>query len=139
MIYLIHLSSFYSLHFVVMLCNEIVFHLTILFFLFTDAGYNGTIDGQGQAWWMKFRKKLLKHTRGPLVQIMWSSDIHISNITFRNSPFWTLHPYDCTNVTISNVTILAPLYGAPNTDGIDPGTFAFSVIFVISLENLVDQ
>ncbi|KAK3029358.1 hypothetical protein RJ639_037881 [Escallonia herrerae] len=83
-------------------------------------GYNGTIDGQGQTWWKKHRQKLLNHTRGPLVQIMWSSNIHISDITLRNSPFWTLHPYDCKNVTIRNVTILAPLSGAPNTDGIDP-------------------
>lgn len=55
------------------------------------------------------------------MQIMWSSDIVISNITLRDSPFWTLHPYDCKNVTISNVTILAPIVEAPNTDGIDPG------------------
>ncbi|KAL6010584.1 hypothetical protein ACLOJK_001018 [Asimina triloba] len=84
-------------------------------------GHNGTIDGQGQTWWQKYRRKLLNYTRGPLVQIMWSRDIVFSNITLRNSPFWTLHPYDCKNVTISNVTILAPLLEAPNTDGIDPG------------------
>lgn len=54
---------------------------------------------------------------------MWSRDIHISNVTFRDSPFWNLHPYDCQNVTIKGVTILAPLSGAPNTDGIDPGQF----------------
>ncbi|XP_060210004.1 probable polygalacturonase [Lycium barbarum] len=83
-------------------------------------GHNGTINGQGQAWWKKFRSKLLNHTRGPLVQIMWSTDILISNITLQDSPFWTLHPYDCKNVTIRNVTILAPIAGAPNTDGIDP-------------------
>ncbi|XP_052182824.1 probable polygalacturonase [Diospyros lotus] len=83
-------------------------------------GHNGTINGQGQTWWEKHRKKLLNHTRGPLVQIMWSRDIQISDITFRDSPFWTLHPYDCNNVTIRNVTVLAPLSGAPNTDGIDP-------------------
>lgn len=83
-------------------------------------GHNGTINGQGQSWWAKFRKKLLNYTRGPLVQIMWSKDIVISNITLRDSPFWTLHPYDCKNVTISNVTILAPVSEAPNTDGIDP-------------------
>ncbi|XP_009621433.1 putative polygalacturonase [Nicotiana tabacum] len=83
-------------------------------------GHNGTINGQGQAWWKKFRQKLLNHTRGPLVQIMWSTDIIISNITLQDSPFWTLHPYDCKNVTIRNVTILAPIAGAPNTDGIDP-------------------
>ncbi|KZV51284.1 polygalacturonase [Dorcoceras hygrometricum] len=83
-------------------------------------GHNGTINGQGQAWWKKFRQKLLSHNRGPLIQIMWSSDILISNITLRDSPFWTLHPYDCKNVTIKNVTILSPISEAPNTDGIDP-------------------
>lgn len=63
------------------------------------------------------------------MQIMWSSDIEISDITLRDSPFWTLHPYDCSNVTIRNVTILAPLSEAPNTDGIDPGKFALHVVF----------
>uniref|UniRef100_A0A0E0B3G0 Pectate lyase superfamily protein domain-containing protein n=1 Tax=Oryza glumipatula TaxID=40148 RepID=A0A0E0B3G0_9ORYZ len=83
-------------------------------------GQNGTINGQGQSWWSKFRKKVLNHTRGPLVQLMRSSNITISNITLRDSPFWTLHIYDCKDVTISDTTILAPIVGAPNTDGIDP-------------------
>nr|GLL17912.1 probable polygalacturonase [Ipomoea trifida] len=83
-------------------------------------GHNGTIDGQGQGWWKKYRQRLLNYTRGPLVQIMWSSDILISNITLRDSPFWTLHPFDCKNVTIRDVTVLAPIFDAPNTDGIDP-------------------
>lgn len=88
-------------------------------------GHNGTINGQGRSWWDKHRKKLLNYTRGPLLQLMWSRDIYISDITFRDSPFWTLHPYDCQNVVIRNVTILAPLTGAPNTDGIDPGEFSY--------------
>ncbi|EPS58404.1 hypothetical protein M569_16410, partial [Genlisea aurea] len=83
-------------------------------------GHNGTINGQGRAWWRKFRRKLLNHTRGPLLQIMWSRDIVVSNLTLRDSPFWTLHPYDCENVTIRDLTILAPVFEAPNTDGIDP-------------------
>nr|GLL21425.1 probable polygalacturonase [Ipomoea trifida] len=91
-------------------------------------GHNGTINGQGQVWWGKYRKKLLNFTRGPLLQIMWSRDIHISNVTFRDSPFWNLHPYDCQNVTIKGVTILAPLSGAPNTDGIDPDSCVNMVI-----------
>ncbi|KAJ0983791.1 hypothetical protein J5N97_002147 [Dioscorea zingiberensis] len=91
-------------------------------------GHNGTIDGQGKSWWTKYRRKLLKYTRGPLVQLMWSRDIVISNITLRNSPFWTLHPYDCKNVTIANVTILAPVAGAPNTDGINPDSCQDMVI-----------
>ncbi|KAK9075936.1 hypothetical protein SSX86_004266 [Deinandra increscens subsp. villosa] len=91
-------------------------------------GNNGTIDGQGQRWWERYRQKLLNHTRGPLVQIMYSRDIVISNITLRNPPFWTLHPYDCKNVTIRNMTILAPLFKAPNTDGIDPDSCEDMVI-----------
>ncbi|KAL3654662.1 hypothetical protein CASFOL_001397 [Castilleja foliolosa] len=91
-------------------------------------GHNGTINGQGQTWWKKYKQKLLNHTRGPLVQIMWSSDIVISNITLRDSPFWTLHPYDCKNVTLKNLTILAPVYQAPNTDGIDPDSCQDMVI-----------
>ncbi|PPS16945.1 hypothetical protein GOBAR_AA03635 [Gossypium barbadense] len=89
-------------------------------YLYKSTGHNGSINGQGQSWWTKYRQKLLNHTRGPLVQIMWSNDIVISNITLRDSPFWTFHPYDCKNVSVRNVTILAPVFGAPNTDGIDP-------------------
>ncbi|CAI9766565.1 unnamed protein product [Fraxinus pennsylvanica] len=99
-------------------------------------GYNGTINGQPQTWWKKYRQKLLNHTRGPLVQIMWSRDILISNITLQDSPFWTLHPYDCKNVVIRNLTILAPIFEAPNTDGIDPDScedMAFSDLVIRSM------
>ncbi|PKI34990.1 hypothetical protein CRG98_044621 [Punica granatum] len=70
-------------------------------------GHNGTINGQGQIWWKRYRQKLLNHTRGPLIQIMWSSDI---------------------NVTVKNVTILNPIFQAPNTDGIDPDSCEDMVI-----------
>lgn len=83
-------------------------------------GHNGSIDGQGAWWWQQRQRRKLKYTRGRLIQLMWSSNIMIANVTLRNSPFWTVHPYDCTNVTIHGVTILAPL-DAPNTDGVDPG------------------
>lgn len=97
------------------------------------AGHNGTINGQGQSWWKKHQRRLLNNTRGPLVQIMWSSDIVVANVTLRDSPFWTLHPYDCKNVTIRNVTILAPVTGAPNTDGIDPGMFIHLLVSLLRL------
>jgi polygalacturonase len=90
-------------------------------------GHNGTINGQGKTWWNKYKKKILKHTRGPLVQLMWCNNIEISGITMRDSPFWTLHPYDCKNVTIRKVTILSPSK-APNTDGIDPDSCEDMVI-----------
>ncbi|WRX10204.1 Glycoside hydrolase [Theobroma cacao] len=82
-------------------------------------GQNGTIDGQGRMWWELWWNRTLKHTRGHLLELMNSHNILISNLTFLNSPFWTIHPVYCSNVVIKDMTILAPL-NAPNTDGIDP-------------------
>ncbi|KAK8301692.1 hypothetical protein V6Z11_D04G038000 [Gossypium hirsutum] len=82
-------------------------------------GNNGTIDGQGRIWWELWWNRTLNHTRGHLVELMNSRNILISNLTFRNSPFWTIHPVYCSNVVVKGMTILAPL-SAPNTDGIDP-------------------
>ncbi|CAO2205466.1 unnamed protein product [Urochloa humidicola] len=82
-------------------------------------GNNGTIDGQGEMWWELWWNRTLNHTRGHLVELVNSTNILISNITLRNSPFWTVHPVYCSNVVMKDLTILAPL-NAPNTDGIDP-------------------
>ncbi|KAH8975178.1 hypothetical protein BDL97_01G142500 [Sphagnum fallax] len=82
-------------------------------------GDNGTIDGQGLVWWTAFHNKSLGYTRGHLVELINSKNILISNLTFQNSPFWTIHPVYCRYVVIKHMTILAPLH-SPNTDGIDP-------------------
>ncbi|KAI3921892.1 hypothetical protein MKX01_005581 [Papaver californicum] len=82
-------------------------------------GGNGTIDGQGSMWWDLWWNRKLEHTRGHLVELMNSHNILISNLTFHNSPFWTIHPVYCSDVVIKGMTILAPL-NSPNTDGIDP-------------------
>ena len=41
-------------------------------------------------------------------------------MTFQNSPFWTINPEFCDNVTISGITIFNP--HSPNTDGINPSS-----------------
>lgn len=82
-------------------------------------GQNGSIDGQGRMWWELWWNRTLEHTRGHLLEFMNSHNILIYNVTFLNSPFWTIHPVYCSNVVIKEVTILAPLH-SPNTDGIDP-------------------
>ncbi|XP_072973842.1 probable polygalacturonase isoform X2 [Typha angustifolia] len=82
-------------------------------------GNNGSIDGQGRRWWELWWNRTLMNTRGHLLELMNSNNILISNLTFLNSPFWTIHPIYCSNVVIRNVTILAPFH-SPNTDGIDP-------------------
>lgn len=82
-------------------------------------GENGTIDGQGSAWWDMWKNRTLLYTRPHLLELMSSSDIIVSNVVFQDSPFWNIHPVYCSNVVIRNVTILAP-HDSPNTDGIDP-------------------
>ncbi|CAO2831195.1 unnamed protein product [Amaranthus hypochondriacus] len=82
-------------------------------------GHNGTIDGRGRMWWELWWNRTLEHTRGHLLELVNSQNIMIYNLTFRNSPFWTIHPVYCRNVVVRKMTILAPL-NAPNTDGIDP-------------------
>jgi polygalacturonase len=56
--------------------------------------------------------------RPPFVQFYKCADVLIEGITLTNSPFWTLHPLFCENVTIRGITITNP-YDAPNTDGMD--------------------
>ncbi|KAM7259712.1 hypothetical protein ACFE04_015453 [Oxalis oulophora] len=82
-------------------------------------GENGTIDGQGGIWWDMWRQRTLQYTRPNLVEFINSKSIIISNVVFKNSPFWNIHPVYCSNVVIRYVTILAP-HDSPNTDGIDP-------------------
>ncbi|XP_068650272.1 probable polygalacturonase [Aristolochia californica] len=82
-------------------------------------GDNGTIDGQGEMWWKKFQKKQLKYTRGYLIELMYSDQILISNVTLVNSPSWNIHPVYSSNVIVKGVTILAPVT-SKNTDGINP-------------------
>ncbi|KAG8375090.1 hypothetical protein BUALT_Bualt10G0064200 [Buddleja alternifolia] len=82
-------------------------------------GENGTIDGQGLVWWNMWRQRTLRFTRPNLIELMNSRSIIISNVIFKNSPFWNIHPVYCSHVVIQYVTILAPA-DSPNTDGIDP-------------------
>jgi polygalacturonase len=56
------------------------------------SGDNGTIDGQGAQWWEKFHKGQLKYTRPYLIEIMYSENVQISNLTLLNSPSWNIHP-----------------------------------------------
>jgi len=56
--------------------------------------------------------------RPPLVQFLNCADIILEGITVQNSPFWTVHPVYCKNITIKNITVINPA-DAPNTDGLD--------------------
>lgn len=99
----------------------------------------GTIEGQGEKWWKAhevnkaMRKKAgiterepdnppgspLKVPRPRLVNLYNCTNVLISELTFLNSPAWTIHPVYCQNVIIDKITIIQP-YNSHNTDGINP-------------------
>lgn len=99
----------------------------------------GKIDGQGKKWWdahyknRELRKKAgirerepnnpenspLKVPRPRLINLYNCTDVLISELTFLNSPAWTIHPVYCENVTVEKISIIQP-YESPNTDGINP-------------------
>ncbi|MGV8092261.1 MAG: glycoside hydrolase family 28 protein [Mangrovibacterium sp.] len=59
--------------------------------------------------------------RPPLIQFQECSNINIDGISIRNSPFWTINPVGCDDVTVHRVKIFNPEYGR-NTDGINPSS-----------------
>lgn len=107
----------------------------------------GTLDGQGLAWWTAARAKskpegpwlaefaTLNATnpspiaqrgflRPPFIQPYECTRVLIEGVKIINSPFWTITPVFCNDVTVRTVTIAnpgdSPTGGSPNTDGINP-------------------
>ncbi len=57
------------------------------------------------------------HLRLTMFEPYECTNILIQGVTFLGSPFWTLHPTFCKNVTVQNVTVKP---GQSNDDGCDP-------------------
>lgn len=79
----------------------------------------GTIDGQGQAWWDAFRADHHMTHRPYMIKFTDCTNVTVTGVTLQNSPMFHLVPQNCTDVTIRGITIHSP-ENAPNTDGIDP-------------------
>jgi len=90
----------------------------------------GVVDGNGILFWAAFwqrRKESpnctnLEVERPRMMFLDSCRDVRIEGLTFRDSGFWNLHLYRCSDVTIDGVTIKAPDSGsirAPSSDGID--------------------
>lgn len=56
--------------------------------------------------------------RPPFIQFYKCKNILIEGLHIQNSPFWTVNPEFCENLTIQGLTINNP--ESPNTDGINP-------------------
>ena len=101
----------------------------------------GTIDGNGQAWWRSMRGEgpppatplnvnnganvagsgiaAGQAARPRLVVFDHCKHVSITGITVKNSPFWQIVPYYSDDVVMRNIRVTATL-PSPNTDAIDP-------------------
>jgi hypothetical protein len=94
------------------------------------------IDGVGWKWWCWARSFPLPQSfcqqlnpsnttipkqimRPKLIEFYNSTNIVMKQFTSQNSPNWNIHPFACRNITMKNLTVLAPRF-VGNTDGIDP-------------------
>jgi polygalacturonase len=80
---------------------------------------SAVVDGLGWPWWAAFDNGTLANQRPKLVELVDSRDVLLRGLTFRNSPFWTLHALYSTRVSFVDLAVLAPR-AVGNTDGIDP-------------------
>lgn len=109
----------------------------------------GTIDGQQQKFWQlwkliqdkdKVRLRTMGKNLVPLEERVFGKghflrptliepykckNVLIEGVTVKNSPFWTIHPVFCTNVTIRNVNVQ---HGQSNDDGCDPESSSYVLI-----------
>ena len=93
---------------------------------------HGTIDGQGQAWWPRYRKQpgqkhppKLPH-RPFMVLLENCTRVLVQNVHLENSPMFHLVPNGCRDVIIDHVTITAPI-NTPNTDACDPAGWNYYI------------
>ncbi len=87
----------------------------------TDVGIRGpgTIDGQGEPWWVWFRGGQLDYPRPRLISLTDCRNVVLEDFTATNSPSWTINPVRCHGVSIRGVNVRNPP-DSPNTDGINP-------------------
>ncbi|KAK7392278.1 hypothetical protein VNO78_20711 [Psophocarpus tetragonolobus] len=90
-------------------------------------GDNGIIDGQGSVWWDLVLAHSLNYSRPHIIELLDSDNIIISNLTFLNSPAWSIHPVYCSNIQIQNITAHAPIE-FPYTSGIVPDSSKYVCI-----------
>jgi len=92
-------------------------------------GGEGTINGNGLRYWKHFWQRLSwnpkatnkDEMRPRLLFVSNSSDVLISGLHLKDSPFWTTHFYRCDHVKLIGLTITSPVtpVRAPSSDACD--------------------
>ena len=80
----------------------------------------GTIDGNAQNsdWWVNAKVKRIAW-RPNALYLCRCKHVRVQNVTVKNSPCWTVHPYYSDDLAFLNLYIHNPS-DSPNTDGLDP-------------------
>lgn len=81
----------------------------------------GVIDGGGDRgdWWTWPKERREGAYRPRTLFLAHCSDLVLSGVTVRNSPSWTVHPFNCQLLLAAGLRIENPA-DSPNTDGFDP-------------------
>ncbi|MCR5214297.1 MAG: glycoside hydrolase family 28 protein [Eubacterium sp.] len=79
---------------------------------------NGNADSPQADWWINEKTKNVAW-RPKTIFFNNCEHVRMQNITVKNSPSWTIHPYYSNEMAFMNVSIFNP-DNSPNTDGIDP-------------------
>lgn len=79
----------------------------------------GTIDGQGQPWWIAYNANGSLPTRPRIVNVTGGNRLLVMGVTVTNSPSFHL-AMTSDNMTVFGTTILASGTTPLNTDGMDP-------------------
>jgi polygalacturonase len=100
---------------------------------------DGTIDGQGEKWWNKYRDLRTDYDprglrwaadydceRVRLLVIWKSDDVTIKNLSLRRSGFWTTQVVYSDHVTVDGVKISDN--GGPSTDGVDIDSSSYVLV-----------
>lgn len=80
-----------------------------------------TIDGNGPVWNNytadhKDQVHAHKYARPFLINPMWSTEFSVTNVTLKDSAFWTMTPFGCDGIYMADVNITSA-NSAGNTDG----------------------
>jgi Glycosyl hydrolases family 28/MBG domain (YGX type)/Putative Ig domain/Immunoglobulin domain len=80
----------------------------------------GTIFGDGSAWWTAYTANGALPHRPYMVKFTGCTRVHVSGLTFTDSPSFHVAFSTTNDVTIEDITIRALASNALNTDGLDP-------------------
>lgn len=80
---------------------------------------SGVLDGCGAPWWAAQRARTLANGRPYLLHFENVTHLRVCGVQLRNSPAWTVHPLNCVDVLIEDVSICNP-YNLPTPTASTP-------------------